>query len=100
MAHPTTEDTTLAVGINDEITKDETLFKIYPNPTNEFLRIKNDKVNSNLIVQVYDLTGKLIYNESFENKKKITTSDWVSGNYILTIFDNNKLIFKDKIIVQ
>lgn len=74
---------------------------IWPNPsTNNFhVNISSLKLSSNALIQVYDITGKLIFQDHIENKS--TTYDWnasdaKSGFYLVTISsdDSPKYSFK------
>ena len=86
------------VGLNDAIS---TLnYKIYPNPTSEYFWIKNSLNNTKNSVIIYDISGKIIFKDTFFKKTKVDTDKWKAGIYIVTISDNNKLLFKEKIIVK
>ena len=90
-----------AIGIEENNKIDEDQFKVYPNPTDSFLWIEN--VNSNdeeEDMEIYDLTGKLIHKETIKGKTKINTENWKPGTYIITIMDVNKLLYKNKFIVN
>jgi O-glycosyl hydrolase len=71
------------VGVEDA-TETVLLCKVYPNPSNQYLKIK---ANGN-IKQVYvmDLLGRVVYNQQF-NQAELTlrTDGFYAGNYILNI---------------
>jgi hypothetical protein len=83
------------VGVNDEFMSDNFGFEISPNPNHgEFTLNLNNFPTGLLTVDIIDLTGKSIYNHTFESNGfnsmniKLNAS---SGEYIL------RLITKDKI---
>lgn len=53
----------------------------YPNPANDVVNFKTD-VSGQLTLAVYDLSGKLQYQTSFENAHSLQTSGWAAGTYI------------------
>jgi len=69
-------------------------FVIYPNPINDSFEIKgNEQINS---VYIYDIQGRMVYNQKDINKKQVNiSSEWVKGVYLLTIkTDNNIYSYK------
>jgi len=65
----------------------------YPNPFSEEVNFSFELVkNSDVILQVSDLSGKTVYSESMQansgiNFKSLLTTDWSSGLYIYEITD-------------
>ncbi len=86
-----------AIGINEEKTGIEN-FKIYPNPTDDYLWIKNIKSTENTAFNIYDLTGKLILTDKLIDRTKINTQNWTSGTYIVSILKDGKPIYNNKFI--
>jgi hypothetical protein len=79
--------------------------KAYPNPATDVVNVlvkTND--NKKLKLRLYDMTGRMIGNPIDVNggQEKSTSviqiSDLNSGIYIYTLTENNKVVFKDKII--
>ncbi len=84
------------VGIEDK-NLDE--ISIYPNPANDILNINLKNISSVKIVSIdiYNLNGKLIFQDSFYNTSdlKINISDFSFGMYFMKLYiDNKKLITK------
>ncbi|WP_300570154.1 T9SS type A sorting domain-containing protein [Flavobacterium sp.] len=78
---------------------DFTSFKIYPNPTSNFINLAftngfAEKIN----IAIYDLTGKLVFS-SFDSPKTINVSHLNSGVYTLKAEFNDTKIIK-KIVVM
>ncbi|MEX2595789.1 MAG: T9SS type A sorting domain-containing protein [Salibacteraceae bacterium] len=90
----------LCTGTN-ELSKD-TKISLFPNPSNGFVSISHS-ANSLQQVEIYDLTGKIIFKQFFENNSKtmvdLNVSHLVSGTYILKSLANdqtyiNRLVIK------
>ena len=58
-----------------------------------------EDINSPLSLNIYDLNGKVIYQQKAINSKfLIELSSLSKGVYIYTLTQNKKVIFRDKII--
>ncbi len=67
----------------------QTRIKVYPNPTQSFFNIISEK---EFDFQLTDISGKVfLYDESYNNIKKVDISLLASGNYILSIRTENKV---------
>lgn len=79
-------------------------FVVFPNPNKGQFYIKlNSSLSSNIVVEIFSLTGQLIYKKTFQDggdfKEEIALNYPQSGMYILNVSDNKrkstkKLIFK------
>lgn len=70
---------------------------IYPNPCSDFVQVDfEENYEDNINLQLFDITGKLISEQSDSFQKKITvdTSNISSGIYLLKIQINNRTITK------
>lgn len=83
-------DPNLGLEDNKNIKLNEVL--IYPNPTTDYVYIKN--VENVKTIQLFDISGKLVktFNSSEIKEDKITLSNLNSGNYILKIDNVSKKI--------
>lgn len=81
---------TCVTGVN-EITA--THFKIYPNPTTDFVNIENT-VGFDFELQFFDVNGKIIETNSIHafKTKKINISQLNNGIYILQLKNNNNVL--------
>ncbi len=71
---------------------------IYPNPTDGFLTILNNKTIEE--IRLYDATGKLVFQSSINNQKStINVSSFAAGIYNLCIFTEEDMLTR-KIIVS
>ena len=72
--------------------------EVYPNPSNT-LNICTALQNSH--IEIYDLTGRLIYNQEItDNITPINTTSWPSGTYIWKVIANGKEAESGKWIKQ
>ncbi len=72
---------------------------IYPNPTYGNLSLKFENVQANLIVNLRDLSGKLISIQSYKSTKIINYDLKVkSGIYILELINNDGNFSRIKIV--
>ena len=88
-----------AIGI-DEKNQFSNDFKLYPNPTDSFIWVENLKYTSESAINIFDIIGKLIHSETLKEKTKITTLEWPSGEYIITVSDVHNLLYTEKIIIK
>ena len=62
------------------------LFKIYPNPSNKIVTIKQLVSNGEMKLTVVDASGKLIISKTLtDNPVDIDVSNWAEGNYIFNV---------------
>ncbi|WP_066225436.1 T9SS type A sorting domain-containing protein [Formosa haliotis] len=79
-------------------------FSVYPNPTSDILNIKIAGLEHSSPVQIYDMSGKVLYNEVIESdgslmKKTIDLSSYPKGFYMLTLYRYGRPISK-KIVLK
>ncbi len=95
-------DASIALGVNEKFNDDNNIV-IYPNPTEDnFYVMLNLKQNQELIFEIYDITGKMIFSEkqkiAYGNSTKlIKTEELSSGIYFLKI-SGNEINLSKKII--
>lgn len=71
-----------------EIEEDVNGFSIYPQPAQDFVTIKLDKIpNTTIQVHIYDLSGKEVMQENFKAQKelRLSTTDLTSGLYMIEV---------------
>lgn len=93
----------LRLGQGDDVAENS-LIKLSPNPASDFFELKvldgsDEKIE---LVQLYDLTGKMVANlfVSDENISKFPIQDLHNGVYIVKIQTNNNSISKRLIIAK
>ncbi|GAB4201930.1 MAG: hypothetical protein Fur0023_07110 [Bacteroidia bacterium] len=90
------------LNINEQLS--DNLFAVFPVPADEYFTIysPDTKSNTNIIVEINDITGKTIYKnsiKSFQNLK-ITTKNWNSGIYFIFVkTSDNILLDTHKILI-
>jgi alkaline phosphatase D len=74
-------------------------FKLYPNPSTEYFKIKCDIQNAEEVYcSIFDYTGKLIKPFKFTDSN-ISTEDLANGLYFLKIEKENKLLSVLKLVI-
>ncbi len=93
------------VGINkDELS--QLGFTVYPNPASNAIYVKNDNSIAFNQLEIYDLTGKLIYtlNENeiinLDLQVKINLNNLEKGMYLMKISNNNEVLGTTKFLVK
>ena len=75
--------------IFDKNEKHDLISNVFPNPTNSVLNIEfQTEPNSNLVIEIYDLQGRLVLSETTgnaSNNKTIDVSQFNNGTYILVL---------------
>ncbi len=79
--------------------------KVYPNPANDFVVISYEisKAINGLRLVICDANGKTVYDKELNKAKDellITLKDYAKGNYIVTLFNNGKVVNSSKIVIQ
>ena len=89
-------------GTKDELA--ETSVAIYPNPANAdlFIDMNLDKVSKNVSVDVYDITGRKLISQKFDNIKseslKINTASLGTGAYVAKVLTDEGFVSKKVMI--
>lgn len=73
-------------------------FKIYPNPSDNFLQFDS---SDNVIVEIYNTLGQNVYSQSLQGRGIIHTNGLNNGIYTLSVFDlKRQLLHAQTIAVQ
>jgi len=62
-------------------------FKVYPNPTQDILKIETQSQKS--ILNIYSVDGKLVRNVEVSNNAEINVSEFATGVYTVVLTDEN-----------
>jgi len=92
----------IITGISDK--KEQEVLKAYPNPGSGKIRIvaPNNIDLTNTTIQVFDVTGRTVFNESWMDAQQeflIDVSQLANGQYNITLNDG-VVSFSNKIIIQ
>ncbi len=95
-----TGNTTFTTGIKENIQNFTKDVIVYPNPTNGIINIQKGPQIKNARIDIYDITGKIIYHQEFtENQIIINLKGNKSGLYFYNIINKNKIIDTGKIVL-
>jgi len=92
------------LGTIDFETNNEFAVRTYPNPTADVMNVfVKSNTERNLKLRIYDISGHLVGNPvgitgGQQNDTAIPVSYLKTGIYIYTLTENNKVVFRDKII--
>lgn len=88
------------INVGLEESKSDIGWTLFPNPTQSYFYIKNNKNKSIEKVEIYNMEGRLI-SAIIDPTDRIQTASWTSGIYFIKIFEKNTdNIFTQKIIKQ
>ena len=77
--------------MNEIVKNNETLF--YPNPTNNFFVIETNSTEKQTL-QIFDVRGKLVLNQTISNRANIDMSSLSDGVYNVNLITNNGIVNK------
>jgi hypothetical protein len=91
--------TNLTVSSIDEI-NNVFSFSYFPVPVSSNLVVSSSNYTKQAVVNIYDANAKLVASQVFENSKsQFDLSQMASGNYFVTIENNNQLLSKRTISI-
>ncbi|AJR04777.1 T9SS type A sorting domain-containing protein [Siansivirga zeaxanthinifaciens] len=85
---------TLSVNNNEAVAND---IKLFPNPAKNTLQVKS--LNTITSINIYDITGKLVFNSNKIFDGKVDISNLNSGIYLARIEDSNRNYSVKKLVV-
>jgi plastocyanin len=74
--------------------------EIYPNPSVDFINFRNFDASKKYIVEIYDMSGRKIYDNEMNLDKSINIENYKSGVYFLWIYDAEGFVSKRKILIN
>ena len=95
-------DTTLLKNQQFALDKNENLL-LYPNPASEMVFIQWDSKTSDAIIEVYDLTGRLMertLTNTPTGRWQLNTSRFAVGSYIVFMKENGRVVAQHKLLVK
>ncbi|MBL4594057.1 MAG: T9SS type A sorting domain-containing protein [Flavobacteriales bacterium] len=76
----------LKLNVEKDITpKSAYYIHVFPNPAKSFINVKTNSPD-NQQIEIYNLSGKLVLNSSFNHQSKIDISTLSSGTYVYKVF--------------
>ena len=91
-------------GFEDMDIELQSFIKLYPNPTNGIVNLEISQGNEDMIIEVMDIIGQIIYSKQFEinNTKtieQIDLSNITKGIYFIKIYTGD-IIKIEKVVIQ
>jgi hypothetical protein len=83
----------------DQLSNNNNQFVLYPNPSNGIFTIETTTIERQL-VQILDLTGKMVYNEYINGNTNLDTGSIPGGFYTIRISGNGGIATKKLIICR
>ncbi len=92
-------------GSIEEVTTPVILFpemevRASPNPSFDFIRIRTSASLPNSTIMLFDVTGKMIINKSFEQDMEIQVKQFPTGTYLLNWVDANRQLVRQFKVVK
>ncbi|MCB0395140.1 MAG: T9SS type A sorting domain-containing protein, partial [Flavobacteriales bacterium] len=89
---------------SDDITEEisaNTGINIFPNPTSHSVMIATGSELNNATLQVFDMTGKMVFEKSYEtfNNAELNLSDQPKGIYMVKITSPDQ-VYTEKVIKE
>jgi len=99
--HKTSASTTKVQADPKELEEQDIKFSIFPNPASNTFYLSFEKVQENVNLIIFDITGKLVQQQSFLELKtqRVDVSDLVPGMYTVRVNTGNQVSSK-RIIIQ
>jgi len=86
------------VGV-DELTQNESILKVYPNPAHDIIIIEPSEIEKEeLIIKIVNLNGQTVLTQSMPNDNRLSIESLESGLYLLELLSENKTISRAKLI--
>ncbi len=82
--------------------KNENKFNIFQNNSSKLINVNISEDVNSLDVKVYNLSGKLIYENTFNNNNtfRLSTHTFQNGIYIIKVIDDEQKTYTKKIIIK
>ena len=78
----------------------EEIYRVYPNPTRGDFYLKMNAKHKNVTVNVFDISGKLVFAKKGVNPEEKISPSLPKGHYIVKVEKEGEYIFSSKLIVR
>lgn len=78
----------------------EEIYRVYPNPTRGDFYLKMNAKHKNVTVNVFDISGKLVFTKNGVNAEEKISPSLPKGHYIVKVEKEGDHIFSSKLIVR
>ncbi len=100
MIHPVFGKKVAAPVSVSERSKNNLMFTVYPNPSNDVIHLSNSK-QGNYSYQLLDALGRTVASDYFQsNESQIQTANIANGIYFITVFEGTDIVHQQKLIIQ
>lgn len=82
--------------INNVSDNPRTQIRIYPNPTSDYITLDIENNTEATKIMILDISGRIVLQSEFKNE--ISLFSLPKGIYIVKVFNNQELMFIDKVI--
>ncbi len=75
---------------------------IFPNPASNQITIETTLILEDVILQIVDISGKLVLNEKMNEFKSysVDCSSWSNGVYLISLSDSKNNLYSSKLIIS
>ena len=81
--------------------EEEKSFKLFPNPTQNYVTIAFKELSAHSTIQIVDMNGKVMYQQNIDNKEmSINLTNLEKGIYMVFVLQDNNVIGREKLIIQ
>lgn len=78
----------------------ESLIKIIPNPSNGTFTIESDASFKNIVFEVYNLAGQIVYKDHINTNRETVTLNQAPGIYLVKIKNEMEILGTNKIVIE
>jgi uncharacterized delta-60 repeat protein len=88
--------------LSNNLSNSKNSFKFFPNPFSSQLNLQTDFQMLNMKCEIFNSLGQLVYeiNGLFGNEFVFDRNNLQNGVFLYRIFENNELVYSDKIIIN
>ena len=81
----------------------ENVFTMYPNPAKDVVNLAYNLTDTNAIVSIYDVTGRLVHEvalDSVSGTRELNVSSYPAGLYMLVVKQADTILWQHKLIIK
>ena len=88
----------IAVGVSEQQASKKSI-TVFPNPCNEILNVELEVLNTQSKFIITDLLGKSVFQKTeLQKQNSLNIAHLAEGAYFVSVFENNQLVYTQKII--
>jgi hypothetical protein len=75
---------------------------IYPNPAKNYVIVKSANFSNGSILTIAEISGKILYTQSVvpDIENKVNISGLSKGTYLVSVYDGQKKLYTQKLLIQ